>query len=405
MVVICDVSAWEYHRTPPAIKAIELEPEALPPNAPAERLLADSYTHTRSNAREAERLIISRLFTDLKGLSLPVHVMVDSRCSRHGSGLLHVHCLPKTLRSNMLESLGAGLYVLSPEYAVLAHCQHRSVVQVAKMMLEACGIFSLCPHNARVHRSTQTLVEQGLLTEGLIPRDRRIYFHQSDQAKRAPYVDKNGELFPWSPCFNRKGLLTGLWKRPPLTTSDQLAFAASNAAGLRGLPISRQALALCNDGAASPAEAQALLLLCADARMGGEGLPKPLLNAKIPFSSEAKLLGSSSYAVADCLWPQEKRILEVNGMDYHADRDGFLIQTGRTPALESMGYTVAELTPAQMADLETFDAMIPILALKLGFKPKKRTSHFLRARNLLHEELFLKSWEPVWTGTRRLKNE
>lgn len=191
----------------------------------------------------------------------------------------------------------------------------------------------------------------------------------------------------------------------PLTSTEALAVSLSELSDIRYLDASARALELCVNGAASPAEAQAYLLLCANRRLGGEGFPKPKLNMRIDYSPAARRLVGRSFAVADCLWPEPRKILEVNGEAFHANSDGFLVETARRPALESMGYTVAEVTPAQMADLSLFDTMLPVIAEKLGFPLKRPTAAFLRARDRLHHELFSCPYEPAWTGSRRLKSK
>lgn len=82
------------------------------------------------------------------------------------------------------------------------------------------------------------------------------------------------------------------------------------------------------------------------------------------------------------------KILEVHGEAFHADREGFRQGYGRTAALESMGYAVAELTYAQMADYHALETLMPVLAAKLGMPLKPRTAAFIKRRKHLHGELF-----------------
>ena len=404
MVVLFDVSAWEYLRTPPIVASVALAQDAAAAALPeCSRLLA-AVGSARKNARAAEAVVAGRLLGDLKGVSLPVHVLCDTPCSEHKSDLVHVHRLPKGLPTSCFESIGGGLHVPAPEAAVCLHGQHRSVVDVAKMVHEACGIFSLCPQNERVRLATRQLEEAGLIGRGLTPPDKRIYACHGDDGRHLGFLDGEGEPLPWEPCYDRRGVLTDLWRRPPLASVETIAEVMRGLKGTRYLSAVERALGMCHDGAASPAEAKASVLMCFDAHSGGEGWGAPKLNMRIPYTPEAQKLAGRDYAVADCLWEREMVDLEVNGMAFHADAEGFLVETGRRPALESMGYEVLEITPAQMADLETLETMLENFSRQTGKPLKKRTVAFLRARKRLHEELFGRPYEPVWDGARRLKN-
>lgn len=86
--------------------------------------------------------------------------------------------------------------------------------------------------------------------------------------------------------------------------------------------------------------------------------------------------------------------LEVQGMAFHADDQGFLVASGRRTALESMGYTVLEINHEQMADLEKFDAMLPSMARAVGYPLQPRTGAFLQRRDKLHRALFGLPYDP-----------
>lgn len=404
MAIICDVSAWEYLRTPPIVQDVELTPElmlAFTGKPPHKESLSQ-----RSNAREAERLIGSRLLTDLKGISLPVHVMMDENCGNYRSALIHPHRIPRDLPLQSLTELGGGLYVLPPELAVTVHSQFRSPIQISKMMHEACGLFSVCPQTNRVKLALRLLKESGGIAIDAIPRSKVIYAYYGSNGKRLPFIDEEGETLPWAPCFNSSGALTTLWKRPPLTCVDDLEITLSKLKGLRYLRSSREGLKLTRDGAASPAEVQASLLFCGDARYGGEGwgAQQVQLNRVVEFDHAAKDLAGIAFAVADFLWPGLRSILEVNGKDFHSDKRGFFLDTGRTPALKSLGNAVEEITPSQMRDPELLETMCAVIAKNLGLPLQERTASFIKQRRNLHYELFEQPFEPIWTGARLRKN-
>lgn len=395
-VVICDISAWEYWRTPPLLQDVEISVERFRRMVPQNSPLRHTVPYPRPNARRADRLICSRILTDLKGLSIPVHVMVSEPRSLHASSLVHPHAMPSDLPREHLIPLGNGLSVLSPELCLVLHRKRRDAMQIAKMMFEACGIFTICPGSERLAAAMRDLVSSGALHRGCISSDQRIYEFCGPTGIPIGTTGRDGEVLPWEPGFDRRGQITDLWKRPPLTSTDRIARLLDELDGPHRFKAARRALSATIDGAASPEEARALLMLCSDRWLGGEAWKKPLLNARVDLTLEAKALSHRSFLVADALWPETRGILEVNGEVAHADENGFLIASGRTPALESMGYGVAELNHEQMADLELFDAMLPTISRKLGLPLQKRTAAFLARRDKLHRELFQRPYEPSW---------
>ena len=86
MVVICGISAWYLHATPPAIRDLSTLEGALSREH-------GIVTLPRSNANEGARAIATRLATDLKGIPVPVHLMGDSLRSARASKLIVPHPL------------------------------------------------------------------------------------------------------------------------------------------------------------------------------------------------------------------------------------------------------------------------------------------------------------------------
>lgn len=165
-------------------------------------------------------------------------------------------------------------------------------------------------------------------------------------------------------------------------------MASQQFIGVRNSRPIFEALSYVHDGSGSPLETKAFMMLASDIWRGGEGWPVPFLNRKIHFDRDTQALAHQTYCVADLLWPSLRSIVEIDGELFHTDRQGFKQETGRQAALESMGYTVANLTYEQLAYLERYDLIIPAYAKKLGLPLQKRTSAFLKRRTKLHTSLF-----------------
>ena len=109
---------------------------------------------------------------------------------------------------------------------------------------------------------------------------------------------------------------------------------------------------------------------------------------RIDFTEDAQRLSGRRYAVGDQVWPDSKIIVEVNGEAFHADRQGFKVGSGRTAALEAMGYEVFEITYDQMSDPVKLEARLAVLSKKIGFRLQRRTVRFIERRAALIDELF-----------------
>lgn len=384
--IICDISAWQYARTPPLIRDVEVDPAQAVAPPPHGLGFSRRELRERANASEAERLVRSRILTDLKGLTLPVHVMVDaSACTMHATRFVLPHRVPKGVGLADCIPLGNDLYVLSPELTLLCQGAGRGEIALAKMMYEACGLFSLFPAGKVGSYVLASMQSQGLLRS--MPSS-GVYGYCDGTGRPLGSCDAWGNEIGWVPSIDRSGRVTNLWKRPPLTSVERLHDVAARLGGVRGLSVARRALGLVRNGAASPAEVYCCLLLLSGVWAGGESWGDPDLNRQIFFTPQAQALAGTAFCVGDIVWPDRKRILEVQSELWHADREGFYIKTGRTPALGSMGYEVMEITYRQMADLEQFDAILPFLADHLGFGLQKRTVPFLKRRSKLHAQLF-----------------
>ena len=401
MIIICGSSAWQYWRTPPVLRDGWLDESVLDAALPKESPDRAALRTLRRNAREADRAVHARLLGELKGVSLPVHVMVDAPYDRHPTTLVVPHRMAQGLPARAIRPLGGGLFVLSPEASALslgrAETLPTRIISVAKRAFEACGIFSIMPSNGRVDVALRELVERGALSPGASGRHGIAAFSDA-RGRRLPSCDRHGEPLPWMPSFDRLGKITDLWKRPPLTSVSEMASLLDEAGagqGVEGAETARRALETVMEGAASPEEVRAVMLLCSPTWLGGESWGRPDLNRTVLLTSSAKAIAHQARCVADVLWARQKVDLEVQGKAFHADEQGFNVATGRRPALESMGYAVLELTHEQMANLELLDAMLPTFARALGMPLRSRTPAFLKRRAALHRALFDGPYDPV----------
>lgn len=387
-MIICDISAWDYWRTPPALRDVAIPLDIACADAP-DGLGLDWPTATaRANSRRLDANIRERLLTDLKGITPPVHMMLPESI-RYSSDLIIAHRIPKRLPKGCVKDLGHDIGILSPTYLLSSARCSIDPIDLAIAMFEACGIYATSPHNSRMELAFDTIKNEGGLKEGgaLNPLF-KLCEHYDSNGKRSAFLDENGEEPAWSACLPTGSTKTDLWKRPPLTSIDQLetlAYEMYQDSTPRAL---KRALGFAMDGSASPLESKIALFLTMGMRFGGEGWPKPKLNQRITFDEAAVRLAHQGHCVADQLYTETKGILEINGEAFHSDDLTFKKETGRTAALESMGYRVASFTYDQISDLENYDSIIAQRAETLGLPLANRTAAFLHRRDDLHKKLF-----------------
>lgn len=161
----------------------------------------------------------------------------------------------------------------------------------------------------------------------------------------------------------------------------------------RSSPARGTARALCAaqqamEGSGSPLESKAAIMLFTERSIGGEQLTDVKLNHTIALTEKAQALAHQKTCVADALDSQHELVFEANGETYHADRHGFTEQSGRRAALETIGYTVMDITNDMINDLERFDAFLTSIEMQTGIHLRDKSVAFLGRREKLHGELF-----------------
>lgn len=394
MIVVAGQSAWEWWQTPPVVRGIELDMEDI--RAKAGGKIPPVLLRERKNASEAARLVSGRLLGELKGVSLPVDLMVP--CGHYDG---RTHLLNPSRRSTEslskhLVNIGGGLGVASVELATIQMAAHEPLPLVIEAMYEACGLYTLLPQTDRNLVAIESL-RLFAAANSLTPR-RGVAAYTDEWGRRIPCFSQGEDKVVWTPCVDRNGSWTSIWKRPPLTSPGLIACTIADVYGLQGRRCAGRAVRYVRGGSGSPLETKVIMLICLPPMLGGEHLPFPELNRRVVFSEAASKLAGMSYCVADMLWPKQHVIAEVDGFSFHADRDGFFEHSGRRAALEADGYRVIDINYEQVVHLEQWDSMITMLAGALGRRPQARSTRFLQHRDELHDQLFSRLDSERWSS-------
>lgn len=252
----------------------------------------------------------------LPRLRRPIHLL--SRCQRRDRGgrwKCHTTTYPFP-RGSFLQ-IGSGLYVASPELSFIQSCHALPLHQVLKIGSALCGSF---------------------------------------------YLDSNAP--------------TGLRSRPPLTSAAGIAIAARH---LQKLPGSNRARVLSRhlaERAASPPEAFLALVLQCPSRLGGYGLPRAELNARLTPSPRARRLSRRSTLVPDLLWESRKLVIEFDSDALHLTSSQIELDASKRLALNADGYRVITVTSRQLDSSEKMRDIAHESALHLKMKFRQRSDSF-----------------------------
>lgn len=110
MVILHGDSAWAWYRTPPAVREIEIDDDAARQLSIIEPEIKSSLAAARHTFGEALETVQHRVLFDLKGVPLPVHILIsDEQACRHRSKLVQAHLqiwkIPPLLRPEELVAL------------------------------------------------------------------------------------------------------------------------------------------------------------------------------------------------------------------------------------------------------------------------------------------------------------
>ena len=219
---LCDISAFNLHRTPPQVLA-------LMPTVPAAQT-----DKTRS------RLKRHPLVQHVVGPT--IHLMVTDRRKRSSAKCIQSHLASTELPFGCVQTTDLGINVTSPLFTLLQLAQHLSEEHLAMAMYEFCGTFSVFKPSTEI---------EDLLAS----------------AQQAGTLPANS----WRRVTGQDGKPTSLWQRSPLISLDELRQFAVATKGMRGNRRFAKAAKTVTGATASPFEAQTSILLAQSRRKGGEG--------------------------------------------------------------------------------------------------------------------------------------
>lgn len=190
-------------------------------------------------------------------------------------------------------------------------------------------------------------------------------------------------------CGNYSILPTRYIERPHVTTPSRLASFAQRCSGRKGNKLAGRIAKYLVGNAASPSESALAALISLPRALGGYGIPKPKLNAKIPLGEEAQRVTGKMFYRCDLLWEKQKVATEYDSDSEHTGPERIAADSLRRNVLQlEKGITLITVTNKQLRDPTLFQDVAKQTAKMLGIKFRKKPASDYYTELDLREALF-----------------
>ena len=126
-------------------------------------------------------------------------------------------------------------------------------------------------------------------------------------------------------------------------------------------------------------------MLCLPVRLGGYGLPRPELNARIDLPAELRALAQKDYYLCDMYYPAHHLAIEYDG-GYHWQGSQRMDDNTRQLILEACGITCIRIDKRQLLNENLFDMQAKRIAKQLGVYMREPSQRALQKRTELRKQ-------------------
>lgn len=262
-------------------------------------------------------------------LSDPVHLLVADRDNRCRARNVCCHSCTGLLPSGFLIEAGEGVFATSPELTFVSLAAELPFVEAVLIGYELCGTYS-----------------------------REVGGSAGRQVRR-----------------------------DPLTSVSDIRTFVDKVDARCGVKRARAALSFVGNGSASYMETSLLLILCLPKRLGGYGLPMPLMNSKVGFLRTARAAAEGDYCVCDLIWPSAALAVEYDSNLCHTGKTSIAHDANRRVILSHRGIETVTVTWGQVRDREKLDQVARLIAERLGVRLRTNGSGWHGANLALRARL------------------
>ncbi len=279
----------------------------------------------------------------LQHVTCPVRAFVGSDGRKTSTKRLVTQVFSARVPYGAFLDLGNGICVCSPQLVFMQLAAKLDTIDTISLGMELCGTYS---------------------------KWRMEPFRMGD-----PYY------------FEQRESRSCTFKLPPATKVGRIGAFVDRLGGLRGAVGSRAALRWVLDNSASPMETATYLLLCLPKRLGGYGLPQPVLKPKLIIRNPDGV----KERYPDLFWQDPAIDIEYNSDSDHSGEWSRYRDSKREVELVAADVRVLPLTRHQLMDVDEFDAFAQALRKLLGVRARKPDARWFHHRGELRRKL-LASW-------------
>ena len=277
----------------------------------------------------------------LEHVSRPIHAFVPEPSMLATTKQLVTRVFSQRIPYGVFLNLGHGICVCTPQFAFLRLGASYDFVDLVRLGLELCGTYSMW---------------------------------------KLPSATRHSQRAESRDCT---------FKIPQALQARHLRQFVDRMAGTHGAVGARQAMRYVLDGSASPMETAVYLLLCLPKRVGGYGLPKPLLNPKLTITNPSGTETIERYP--DLFWKGPNIDIEYNSDEDHSGEWSRYRDSRSEVELTVADVRVLPLTRNQLMDPDGFDEFANGLRRMLGIQKRPEDPRWRWRRDELRRNL-LAGW-------------
>lgn len=284
---------------------------------------------------------LSAYLPSLPSISRPIVIVAKGRDERSQSRNWESRVWSKELPPHSIYRLGnTGAFLCAPWFCYAQMAARLNLADAIRLGLELCGTHSTLPFTP------------GISTP----------FRVSEKDARNGFVSSS-----------------------PITTAGRLrADLASSPVGPYTKAMSAARFLV--DGSRSPGESRLFTLLCLPVKLGGYGLPFPLLNEGIELPMQLRRLAGANRFFCDFYYPERRLAIEYDG-GYHGQEKQRMSDNLRQLVLESLDITFVRLDARQMANPMAMDMRAREISKRLGIRFREPSKRGMENRRKLRAQV------------------
>lgn len=261
----------------------------------------------------------------------PLDLMTDDPNARHVWKGGRIHLVPTKLPNGSFMHLNVGIYVASPALCLVQHASLLTRIELVQLAMSFCGIYQL----------------------------------EGDE-QRGPYT------------------------REPIATPRDILSYLNRAKEMRGAAMVEEAMKWVIPNSGSQMETKMALSMYLSRRLGGYGLPRPTMNARIPLSEDMSDMLDQSCCYGDAIWRRDGYVpfdMEFQSYEHHLSAEKYAVDIARQLAIQHEGYDVQFVTKHQLDNHDQLNELARLVAAHTGVRLPESAFEWPQSRIDRHEAL------------------